>query len=745
MITVSAHGQKQVIVLSLRSSFYAMRILPDGQVVHLGSGPAAGPLGISGVEQYTDPNYVWDEGCRQYEYPTYGDTAYHRVALKVRFPKALGAAATDDATILPVSDLRLRYQRHEIRTDAQPALVPQHNQPARKASVKRETLVLHLQDIAYDFHVRLFYRLTEEHDVIERWVEVENKTGDAVDVAQMDFAAVHFPPGQYELTRAAGSWAREFIPVRQALLQGETVLAQRGLNTGHAVNPFYLVAEQGRAIEEAGPVYFGALAFSGNWALTFDVMLTDATRVFGGYEPTEFGMVLQPGEVHRTPAFVLGFSGEGHGGASRRLHSFARDYVLPGYKEGACRPVLYNSWEATYFKLSLEGQTKLARAAAAMGVELFCMDDGWFGGRRDDHAGLGDWVVSPDIFPTGLKPLIDEVKALGMRFGLWVEPEMVNPNSDLFRAHPDWVLHYPGRPRTEMRFQQLLDFGRPEVVEHLFNQLDTLLRTYEISFFKWDMNRVATEPGSVAGRGIWRAHVAGLYAIMDRLRKAHPGLEIQSCSGGGGRVDLGIMGRTDQVWASDNTDAFDRTFIEDGFSLAYPPRVMESWVTHEKNHQTTRIIPLDVRFDVAMRGALGIGTNIDKLTEEELGAYKRKIAFYKKIRPIVQNGDLYRLATTYEGKMQSSAAVSVWQTVTADRARSVYSIVVLYQLAGHYVPTYRLRGLEAAAVYRVTDEQEKELGRYSGGQLMGLGMPGDQRFGGAGCAMRSRTLLLERI
>ena len=394
----------------------------------------------------------------------------------------------------------------------------------------------------------------------------------------------------------------------------------------------------------AASVYFGALAYSGSWRITAEHLPNGDVRIHGGYNPVDFRLELEPGQRHVTPAWVCGVSADGWGGASRRLHAFARRRVLPrapGWAEE--RPILYNSWEATYFDLSYAGQVELARKAAAIGVEMFCVDDGWFGARRSDTAGLGDWMVSPEVFPDGLDPLIDEVHRLGMRFGIWVEPEMVNPDSDLYRQHPDWVLHFPGRPRTEVRTQLILDFGRPEVVRAIHDALDHLLSRHAIDFIKWDMNRNVTEPGSAAGKAIWRQHTEAVYSIMDRLRRQHPHLSIESCSGGGGRIDLGILARTDQFWTSDNTDAFDRIRIQEGCSLAYPAMAMEAWVTDVPNHQTGRISPLSLRFDVAMRGALGIGANLNRLSQAELDECARYIAFYKRIRPVVQQGDLYRL------------------------------------------------------------------------------------------------------
>ena len=368
-------------------------------------------------------------------------------------------------------------------------------------------------------------------------------------------------------------------------------------------------------------------------------------------------------------------------------------------------------------------------------MELFCLDDGWFGGRRFDVAGLGDWTVSPDVFPNGLEPLIAEVNRLGMAFGLWVEPEMVNPDSDLYRAHPDWVLHFPGRPRTEARCQLILDFGREEVVAYIFNALDSLLAQYNIAFLKWDMNRSASEPGSVVGKAIWQAHVTGVYGIIDRLRANYPHLTIESCSGGGGRIDLGILGRTDQVWTSDNTDALDRIRIQEGFSLAYPARVMEAWVTHEKNHQTGRFHELSTRFDVAMRGALGIGASLNALSDSELKDYASYITFYKRIRHIVQGGELYRL----ERLEETDASTILY--VLPDGSEAVYSVVVHSHKLGQFRRMVPLKGLISSATYEVLDRYEKVRLTATGYELMVQGIPGDED----GRSGHSRTLHIRLV
>ncbi len=352
----------------------------------------------------------------------------------------------------------------------------------------------------------------------------------------------------------------------------------------------------------------------------------------------------------------------GFGEMSRVLHRFERAHIAPRSTAQRPRPVLYNSWEATTFAVDEAGQKQLADRAAKLGVELFVMDDGWFGQRNDDHAGLGDWYVNPKKFPNGLKGLIGHVNSLGMKFGLWVEPEMVNPDSDLYRAHPDWAIHFPARPRTEGRNQLILNMAREDVKEHIFNLLDKLLADNHIEFIKWDMNRHFTEPGWPAlapadQKKIWVKYVTNVYEIIDRLRQRHPGVEIESCSGGGGRVDLNILSRVDQVWTSDNTEAFDRLKIQEGFSMAYPAKVMMDWVTDVPN-LNGRSTPLQYRFLVAMMGSLGIGANLNHWSDKDFELASRMVTLYKDIRVTVQHGDLYRLFSPREGSLTANQYVS---------------------------------------------------------------------------------------
>ncbi|GAB4579005.1 MAG: alpha-galactosidase [Anaerolineales bacterium] len=707
----------------LKHSYYAFQVDEQDRLIHLAWGirpPHAAPddrLSGSAPHLPYDPPWSFITQFRPDEILTFGDVTGFRPTLKASFPTLPQPVGAGEAAHLPIRDLRLRYMSYEIVTDAQPGLAPAHGIPVENTT-PRETLRVRLKDPVQAFFVTLCYRLTPEYDILERWLELENAGQESVTLDECHFASLHIPNGTTEFTHVTGIWAREFTSQRERLGIGTRILESRSLQTSHHTNPFFMLNRPGHAWEDTGTVYFGALAYSGSWVMAFEQLPTYHLRVHGGYNPFDDRLILAPGERHVTPAFVTGVCPDGWGGASRRMHAFVRERVLPRpARESRFRPVLYNGWEASYFNLSYEGQAELARKAAAIGVELFCVDDGWFGARRNDDAGLGDWYVRKDAFPDGLEPLVAEVHRLGMKFGLWVEPEMVNPASDLYRAHPDWVLHFPGRPRTESRKQLILDFGREEVVEYIFNLLDALVSRYSIAFFKWDMNRLVTEPGSVAGQAIWRKHVAGVYSIMDRLRAKHPGLDIQSCSGGGGRVDLGIMGRTDQVWVSDNTDAIDRIRIQEGFSLMYPARTMEAWVTHEQNHQTQRKSSLTLRFDVAMRGALGIGSSLNELDEAELAEYARFIAFYKRIRHIVQDGVLYRLERLEE------FGASVIEYVLPDGSEAVFSIAVQDYLIGTARPAALLKGLHSTATYALFDQTDVELYRVTGFELMAFGLP----------------------
>jgi alpha-galactosidase len=393
------------------------------------------------------------------------------------------------------------------------------------------------------------------------------------------------------------------------------------------------------------------------------------------------------------------YSDGGFGATSRQWHAYARRHVLPAPDE--LRPVLYNSWEGLGFDAAETGQREMAGLAAGLGVELYVMDDGWFRGRTDDRAGLGDWWPDPARFPRGLGPLIADVHRLGMDFGLWVEPEMVNPDSDLYRRHPDWVLHMPHRGRTEIRHQLVLNFARPDVARWAHAWLDRLLTENEIDFLKWDSNRPFTEAGwpeAADPQRLFVDHTRSVYAIIDRLRADHPRLRIETCASGGGRVDLGMLRRADQAWPSDNTDPVDRIAIQDGYGQVYPPLTMGAWATDSPNPVTRRVASVRFRFHVAMAGALGISGDLRAWSAEQRREAAELVAAYRRIRHLVQHGELYRLTPAALDR------ATVVQYVGAGAAETVVLAWRAVKRPGEVdVPVVRLRGLDPVAQYQDVD------------------------------------------
>ncbi|MFI6295345.1 alpha-galactosidase [Nonomuraea sp. NPDC050790] len=539
-------------------------------------------------------------------------------------------------------------------------------------------LTIRMRDRAHPLEVALHYRVRPDSDVVERWTEIRSQ--EPVTLLRCDSAAWNLPPlPGYRLSHASGGWAAENAVRRVELPVGETVLTSRRGITSHQANPWVMV-DAGDAGEEHGEVWSAALAWSGSWRLTLGRTPSGRTGWSGGFGHE--GVSWQ-GTEWSTPVFAGLYSAGGFGEASRTWHRHVNQHVRPA--AGELRPLLYNSWEAVGFRVDEDGQKRMAALAARAGAEVFVMDDAWFGGRTSDRAGLGDWWPNPERFPHGLTPLIEEVHRLGMKFGLWVEPEMVNPDSDLYREHPDWVVHMPGRPRTELRHQLLLDFSRPEVADWAHKWLHRLVSEHAIDFLKWDCNRTFTQ----AGPGdLLVGHVRAVYSILDRLRADHPHLRVEACSGGGGRTDLGMMARTDQVWTSDNTDAADRLPIQHGFTQIYPAGAMAAWVTDSPNPITGRRVPLAFRFHVAMAGVLGLGGDLRHWSEEELAEAAELIALYKDIRPVVQQGELRRLREAVQYTLGERVVV------LAFRRRGAYGAPGL---------PLRLSGLDPDARYRDED------------------------------------------
>jgi len=698
--SIHADTDRRQWYLDAGESTYVIGLNEENTLQSLYWGPALGQGSVLPAAQSEPGRASFDPSITTtaLEYPAWGEGLFTEPALKADSPNG-------DRTLVLVYD---------------------------SAKVNGGLLEIVLKDKVQPIRVHLYYQPFRE-GVIARWSRVENVGKLPFQIEQIASAVWNLPAEtNYSLSWLTGQWGAEWQLHTAPLATGSQVLESRRGSTGHQANPWFAIGREGETTEKSGPVWFGELGWSGSWRMNVESTSLHHVRVTAGYNPFDFADVLKPGESLVTPKFYAGYTGGGQGEASRILHRFQLDEILPTKPDPKPRPIIYNSWEATEFAVTEDGQIALADKAAKIGVERFVVDDGWFGQRITDHAGLGDWYVNKTKFPNGLKPLIDHVHSLGMDFGLWVEPEMVNPNSDLYRAHPDWAMHFPDRQRTEARNQLLLNLARPEVKEYVFDFLDKLVSENDIAFLKWDYNRNWSEPGwpeapgstptqpDIAGqKEIYVRYMDNLYEILAKLRAKHPKLEIESCSGGGGRVDLGILRYTDEVWPSDNTDALDRLAIQNGFTHAYSPETMAAWVTDVPNFLNRRNIPLEFRFLVAMQGALGIGSNLTKWTPEETDLATRMTAFYKTIRTTVQHGKLYRL------RQPEASESSQVEYVAQDGSQAVLFAYLQSQHYGLAEPLIRIEGLDPKSNYRIVALDKGKYGGepvISGAVLAGQGL-----------------------
>jgi alpha-galactosidase len=660
------HSSSTGWILETRNTGYALGVNQAGLLTHCYWGAR-----LPFVNDYPTPfnpvKWASTDGPHHFvpeEYPGYANTKYIDPCLKVTF--------ADN-----VRDVVLNYVDFSISASSAP------------------TLDLRFRDSFYPIQVTLHYRVHEEYDLIERWVTLENLGTDPILIERIFSAKLTLPHGDdFSLTHLYGHHVGEFQLKREALTPGLKIIESRRIIPSHRASPWFAIDRDAR--EEAGQVWFGTLAWSGNFKITAEVTEFASTRISIGINDWDFAWKLMPDQPFVTPAVLCGYTKDGFGSASRTLHDYVRNELLP--HKHLPHKILYNSWEATFFDVDESSQSTLAEIAAQIGVELFVMDDGWFHGRNSDHAGLGDWRPDEIKFPNGLGGLIQKVNDLGMDFGLWIEPEMVNPDSDLYRAHPDWVIHFPTRARTESRNQLILNMARKDVQEYILSIIDGLLSEYKIAFIKWDMNRGISEPGWPDAPGdqreIWVRYVQGVYHVWKTLRKRHPDIIWQSCASGGGRADLEILKFADQIWTSDNTEATSRLKIQEGYSQYLPANTMEAWVTDADREN----VPLEFRFHVSMCGSLGVGGNLLEWSKSDRELATQCIKLYKEIQHIVQSGDQYRLISPH--KSQFSAV----QYMSRDKTEGV-----LFAFRVHIpdysdtvrLPPIYLRGLDPDSSYSI--------------------------------------------
>ena len=648
------------------------------------------------------------------EYSCFGTGDYRISALRVR--QADGSRAAE-----------LRYAGCETRKGkyAIPGL------PAAYGTQEEaDTLEVILEDEACGLEVRLLYGVFEKKDVITRAVRITNRSEKPVVLEKAASLCLDWQQGEFDWLTFYGRHAMERNVQRAGIAHGvQSVGSVRGASSHH-YNPFAVLCEKGTD-ETKGLCYGFSFMYSGEFLIEAEKDQADQTRLVCGIHPDDFDWTLNPGESFDTPEVLMSCSAEGFGGMSRNLHDLIRENVCRGEWKHKRRPILINNWEGTYFDFTGDKLVSIAAEAAKLGVELFVMDDGWFGKRDSDNSGLGDWYPNEEKLGCTLKELGERIEALGMKFGIWFEPECISEDSDLYRAHPDWAVQIPGRKPNLSRNQLILDFSREDVQEYIIERLSAVLDSAPISYVKWDFNRSICDKFSAklpTGRQGEMAHrfVLGLYRVLEELLERYPNLLLEGCSGGGGRFDTGMLYYSPQIWCSDDTDAIERLQIQYGTSFGYPVNTMGAHVSAVPNHQTGRVTPIATRACVAMAGTFGYELDVNKMTDEEKEAVKRQIQIFKEQYDLISYGNYYRLTDV----QKSSCAV--WETAAKDGSEALVSAVWQHVQATPAFLNVKVRGLCEDGMYRVMRTalkekdavaQEKEAQVISGSSLMHGGLP----------------------
>ncbi len=582
------------------------------------------------------------------------------------------------------------------------------------------TLELTCRDKVLGLKAILRYSIFADSEAVMRSVELVNEGHGVLYLERALTACLDMDMEEGDLLTLGGSWSRERHMVRRPLAMGKQLVSSFRGESGHQDHPFLAVMGKG-AGQDQGEVYAMHFVYSGNFVAEAEVNQFGSLRLLMGINPEGFEWVLNPGESFATPEVVCVYSDEGLGKMTHILHDLYRGHLIRSPYLHRRRPVLINNWEATYFDFNTEKLLEIAREASKRGIEMLVMDDGWFQGRHTDSGSLGDWNVDENKLKGGLPYLVGEVQKLGMGFGIWFEPEMVSPDSDLYRAHPDWAIQIPGREPVQSRAQYVLDLSRPEVVDYVYEAVASVLRSAPVSYVKWDMNRQMTDVGSTyLGKGrqgeLFHRYVLGLYSLQERLTREFPELLLENCASGGARFDPGMLYYSPQVWCSDNTDAIERLAIQEGTALLYPLSAMGAHVSACPNHVVGRITPFATRGHVAMAGAFGYELDITKLPEGEKRLIERQVETYHELYPLMLEGDYYRIASWAENHKYDC-----WQVVAKDKSEALVTYVQVLAEPNCHSRKIRLKGLDPEAEY----QQEDNGQRYKGALLMygGVLMP----------------------
>ena len=635
------------------------------------------------------------------EYPGYGSTDLRTPAVELQFSD--GTSATD-----------FRYESHNIYAGKNKL----NNLPATYVEDENEamTLELTLVDSLKNVKLILSYSVFEEFDAITRSVKIINESNEDVNINRVLSANVDFRDSDYELLQLSGAWARERHIIRKEIRSGSQSIGSRRGSSSHAQNPFMALVRKDTT-EQHGEVYGFSLIYSGNFLANVEVDMYENARAQIGINPFDFTWLLKSKEEFTAPEAVLVYSNEGLTGMSHIYNCLYGKRLCKGKYRDEVRPILINNWEATYFDFNETKIKEIAREATNLGMELFVLDDGWFGKRDDDNSSLGDWFVNEEKLKGGLNKLATEINEMGLQFGLWFEPEMVSPISELYKEHPDWCIHIPGRNRSEARRQLILDYSREDVCNYIIEKISEVLSSAPISYVKWDMNRNMSEIGSAKlpanrQREVAHRYILGLYKVLEEITTRFPDVLFESCSGGGGRFDPGMLYYMPQTWTSDNTDAIERLKIQFGTSMVYPNASIGCHVSAVPNHQVDRITPIETRGVVAMSGNFGYELDITKLPESETEIIKEQVKLYKEIRETIQFGKCYRLSSPFENNDVA------WMFISKDCEEIIVSFVRTLAKPNSKFISLKLVGLDESSKYEILGENII----VGGDELMNIGL-----------------------
>ena len=715
---------------------YIIHILPNGHVGNLYFGKKIDPYKtynhlFEGIYRplaayvYEGDNKFSLQNTRQ-EYPTFGLSDFRKGAFLIK--QENGSEISD-----------FKYESHKIiegklKLKGLPQTYVENKEDAT-------TLEITLLDEVIKSKLKLYFTIFEDRAVITRSASFLNLSNKSINIEKAMSFNLDLPDSNYNMIQLNGAWGRERHVYDRSIKEGtQGFYSLKGASSAE-FNPF-LALRRSNTDEFSGEVIGFSLVYSGNFMAEIDVDTYNQTRIMMGIHPERFSWPLNLNEEFYTPEVVIVYSDKGLNYMSQVYHSLYRECLMRGKWKNSVRPILLNSWEALSFSIDEEKIKELATNASKLGVELFVLDDGWFGKRNNDNAGLGDWTVNKEKFPNGLNEIIEYINKLGMDFGIWIEPEMVNKESELYRSHPDWIIHEPNRKPSHTRNQYTLDFSRDEVVDHIYNQIEKLLSDYNISYVKWDMNRYITEcyskdKGANLQGTVYHKYILNVYKLYDKLTTRFPNILFESCSSGGARFDPGMLYYAPQTWTSDNTDAIERIKIQYGSSLVYPLISMGSHVSESPNQQVFRETALETRANVAYFGNLGYELDVNNLSDVEKEEIKKQIQFYKENREVFQFGEFYRIKNPYNNN------ISAWMVKSNDEKTIILGCYKLLNHANEGKERVKLFGLDKDGDYKLSYPYEKE---FKGDELMNVGISmNDDYFCNSGNDFSSVLYLLRKI